>query len=64
MLKIFALCLDSCIVNRGSLWMLWAPGSVWKVFKLVRANFEKFGAGSISWGGLTAPKRSVKVQAV
>jgi hypothetical protein len=27
--------------------MLWAPGSVWKVFKLVLANFEQFGAGPI-----------------
>jgi hypothetical protein len=44
--------------------MLWAPGSVWKVFKLVRANFEQFGAGPVSWGGLTAPRRSVVVQAV
>jgi hypothetical protein len=34
--------------------MLWAPGSVWKVFKLVRAIFEQFGAGPVSWGGLTA----------
>jgi hypothetical protein len=36
--------------------MLWAPGSVWKVFQLVRANFGQFGAGPVSWGGLTAPK--------
>jgi hypothetical protein len=35
--------------------MLWAPGSVWKVFQLVRAIFEQFGAGPVSWGGLTAP---------
>jgi hypothetical protein len=27
--------------------MLWAPGSVWKVFQLVRANFEQFGAGPV-----------------
>jgi hypothetical protein len=38
--------------------MLWAPGSVWKVFQLVRANFVQFGAGLVSWGGLTAPRRS------
>jgi hypothetical protein len=44
--------------------MLWAPGNVWKVFKLVRANFEQFGAGTVSWGGLTAPRRSVELQAV
>jgi hypothetical protein len=34
--------------------MIWAPGSIWKVFKLVREDFEKFGAGPISCGGLTA----------
>jgi hypothetical protein len=34
--------------------MFWAPGSIWKVFQLVRAVFEKFGAGPVSWGGLTA----------
>jgi hypothetical protein len=38
--------------------MIWAPGSIWKVFKVVRAVFEKFGAGPVSWGGLTAPRRS------
>jgi hypothetical protein len=36
--------------------MLWAPGSVWKVFQLVRANFVEFGAVPVSWGGLTAPQ--------
>jgi hypothetical protein len=41
--------------------MLWAPGSVWKVFQLVRANFEQFGAGPVSWGGLTASRLSVVV---
>jgi hypothetical protein len=35
--------------------MFWAPGGFWKVFQLVRGVFEKFGAGSVSWGGLTAP---------
>jgi hypothetical protein len=44
--------------------MLWAPGSVWKVFKLVRAKFEQFGAGPVSWGGLTTPRWLVEVQAV
>jgi hypothetical protein len=34
--------------------MLWAPGSVWKVFQLVLAIFEQFGAGPVTWGGLTA----------
>jgi hypothetical protein len=33
--------------------MFWAPGSIWKVFQWVRAVFEKFGAGPVSWGGLT-----------
>jgi hypothetical protein len=65
MLKLFAFCLDSCIVNKGEKFcMLWAPGSVWKVFQLVRTNFEQFGAGPVSWGGLAAPRRSVEVQAV
>jgi hypothetical protein len=36
--------------------MFWAPGSIWKVFQLVRANFEQFGAGPVTWGGLTAPQ--------
>jgi hypothetical protein len=45
--------------------MLCAPGSVWKVFKLVRANFEHFCAGPVSWAGLTTPKWSNRpVQAV
>jgi hypothetical protein len=35
--------------------MLWAPGSVWKVFQLVRANFEQFGAGPVTWRGLPPP---------
>jgi hypothetical protein len=34
------------------------------VFKLVRANFEQFGAGPITWGGLTAPRQSDEAQAV
>jgi hypothetical protein len=38
--------------------MLWALGSVWKVFQLVRAIFEQFGAGAVTWGGLTASRRS------
>jgi hypothetical protein len=37
--------------------MIWAPGSIWKVFQLIREVFVKFGAGPVSWGGLTAPKR-------
>jgi hypothetical protein len=28
------------------------------VFKVVRDGFVKFGAGPVSWGGLTAPRRS------
>jgi hypothetical protein len=43
--------------------MIWALGSIWKVFKVVRAGFEKFGAGAVFWGGLTAPK-AVKSQRV
>jgi hypothetical protein len=38
--------------------MIWAPGSIWKVFQLVQAVFEKYDAGPVSWGGLTAPRRS------
>jgi hypothetical protein len=38
--------------------MIWAPGSFWKVFQLVRAVFEKFGAGPVSLGGLTDPRLS------
>jgi hypothetical protein len=38
--------------------MIWTPGSIWKVFKVVPAGFEKFGAGPVSLGGLTAPKQS------
>jgi hypothetical protein len=34
--------------------MILAPRSIWKVFKLVRADFEKFGEGPVSWGDLTA----------
>jgi hypothetical protein len=36
--------------------MIWALGSIWKVFKVVRAVFEKFGAGPVSWSGLTDPQ--------
>jgi hypothetical protein len=28
--------------------MIWAPGSIGKVFKVVQTVFEKFGAGSVS----------------
>jgi hypothetical protein len=65
MMKLFAFCLIHALSTRGrSLCMHWAPGSVWKVFQLVRENFEQLGAGLVSWGGLTAPRRSVVVQAV
>jgi hypothetical protein len=41
--------------TRGrSLCMFGALGSIWKVFQLVRANFEQFGVGPVTWGGLTA----------
>jgi hypothetical protein len=36
--------------------MTWAPGSIWKVFKVARAGFEKFGVGLVSWGVLTSPE--------
>jgi hypothetical protein len=38
--------------------MIWAPRSIWKVFQMVRAVFQQFGAGPVSWGGLTVPRRS------
>jgi hypothetical protein len=44
--------------------MIWAPRSIWKVFKLVWAVSEKFGAGPVSWGGLTASRRSDHRRAV
>jgi hypothetical protein len=45
----FAFCLDSCIVKKGrNLCITWAPGSICKVFKVVRVGFEKFGVGSVS----------------
>jgi hypothetical protein len=52
MLKLFAFCLDSCIVNKGEKFVHDL------VFQLAWANFEQFGAGPVSWGGLTAPRRS------
>jgi hypothetical protein len=30
--------------------MIWAPGSIWKVFKVVRARFEKFVQGRFLGG--------------
>jgi hypothetical protein len=36
--------------------MIWALGSIWKVFQLVQTVFERFGAGMVSWGGLIAPQ--------
>jgi hypothetical protein len=57
MLKLFAFCLDSSLSTRGrSLCMFWTPGSVWKVFQLVRAIFEHISAEPVTWGGLTAPQ--------
>jgi hypothetical protein len=59
MLKLFAFCLDSCIVNKGEKFMH-ALGT-WECLEgvpLVRANFQQFGAGPVTWGGLTAPRRS------
>jgi hypothetical protein len=56
MLKLFAFCLDSCIVNKGEKFVhVLGTWGVWKVFQLVWENFGQFGAGPVSWGGLTAP---------
>jgi hypothetical protein len=59
MLKLFAFCLDSCIVNKGKKFVH-ALGT-WECLEGVQigsGNFEHFGAGPVSWGGLTAPRRS------
>jgi hypothetical protein len=41
MLKLFAVCLDSCIVNKGEKFVHdLGNWSIWKVFQLVQANFE------------------------
>jgi hypothetical protein len=60
MLNVFAFCVDLSIVNKGEKFVhaLGTWGGVWKVFQLVRANFEQFGAEPVTWGGLTAPRRS------
>jgi hypothetical protein len=34
--------------------MFWAPGSVWKVFQLVREFLEQFSVEPVTWGSLTA----------
>jgi hypothetical protein len=65
MLKRFSFFLDSCIVNKGEKFVH-ALGT-WECLEGVpigSGNFEQFGAGPVSWGGLTAPRRSVAVQAV
>jgi hypothetical protein len=52
--------LDPCIVNKGGcLCMLWALGSIWKVFKVVWTVFGKVcvQGGQTPWGGLTGPGR-------
>jgi hypothetical protein len=64
-LNLFAFSLIHALSTRGrSLCMFWAPGSVWKVFQLVRAIFEQFSAEPVTWGGLTAPRHSDVWQAV
>jgi hypothetical protein len=59
MLKVFAFCLDSCFVNKGEKFVH-ALGT-WECLEGVQigsGNFEQFGAGPVTWGGLTAPKWS------
>jgi hypothetical protein len=59
MLKLFAFCLDSCIVNKVEKFVHdLAPGSFWNMLQLVRAVFEKFAAGPVSWGGQMFGRRS------
>jgi hypothetical protein len=56
MLKVFAFCLDSCFVNKGEKFVH-ALGT-WECLEGVQigsGNFEQFGAGPVTWGGLTAP---------
>jgi hypothetical protein len=62
MLKVFAFCLDSCIVNKGEKFVhALGTWDVWKVFQLVREFFEQFGAGPVTWGGLTALGRVSRI---
>jgi hypothetical protein len=57
MLKLLAFCLDSCIANKGGKFVhVLGTWDIWKVFQLVRANFEQFGTRSVTWGGLTGPQ--------
>jgi hypothetical protein len=56
MLKLFGFCLDSCIVNKGEKFV--HDLGTWEHLEGVSIGwvvFEKFGAGPVSWGGLTAP---------
>jgi hypothetical protein len=65
MLKVFAFCLDSCIVNKGEKFVH-ALGT-WECVEGVPIGSGNFGAvwcRPVTWGGLTAPRRSDRVQAV
>jgi hypothetical protein len=59
MLKLFAFCLDSCIVNKGEKFV--HVLGTWKCLEGVPIGlgiFEQFSAEPVTWGGLTAPRRS------
>jgi hypothetical protein len=65
MLKLFAFCLDSCIVNKGEKFV--HNLGTWEHLEGVQigsGSFEKFDAGLVSWGGLTAPRQSDDRRAV
>jgi hypothetical protein len=50
MLKFFAFCLDSCIVNKGEKFVHdLGTEELLEGVQLIRGVFEKFGAGPVSW---------------
>jgi hypothetical protein len=55
MLKLFAFCLDSCIVNKGEKFVHVLGAS--ECLEGVPIGFEQYGAGPVTWGGLTSPWR-------
>jgi hypothetical protein len=42
--------------------MIWAPGSIWKVFKLVRADFEKVWCMAVFEKGLMHIKNIIELE--
>jgi hypothetical protein len=63
MFKVFAFFLDSCNVNKGEKFV--HTFGTWECLEGVPIGSGKFLAvGPVTWGGLTAPRRSDGVQAV